>query len=84
MTTDDRSPHRVRGEESGVLVDLELSRAPHQLFYDHRGTDAIRAHRDEVIRRLLADGLSCDTLLTLLPDWSERIREFADGGTATG
>lgn len=69
-----------------MLVGLELSRPPypHEPFDDHPGTDSIRAHRDEVLRRLLAHGLSTDTLLTLLPDWSKRIRELADEGTATG
>lgn len=63
-----------------MLVDLELSRPSYQLPRDHPDTGSIRAHRDEVIRRLFAHGLSADTLLTLLPDWSERIRQLADEG----
>lgn len=69
-----------------MLVGLELSRPPYQYesLHEPSGTASIHAHRDEVLRRLLAHGLSTDTLLTLLPDWSERIRELADEGTASG
>lgn len=40
-----------------------------------------RERRPEVVARLLALGVSAETLITLLPDWETLIREVADHHT---
>lgn len=38
----------------------------------------VQAHRCEVVRRLLAQGLSSEALIRLLPEWHDLIRSVAD------
>lgn len=44
----------------------------------HTPATGVQAHRREVVRRLLAEDLSPEALMRLLPEWHDLIRSVAE------
>lgn len=66
-----------------MLLNLEPVRHPGQ-SPAHTPLAGSEAHRREVVGRLLAEGLSAEVLMRLLPEWRTLIRSVAEEREAAG